>query len=81
MLVGRSQHVLKVKRVTANALLPRYAYPYDAGLDLFAVEGVTLEPGERSLVRDLEFVSNCRLIPKDRLGHAAGLRLMTASRC
>ena len=31
-------------------MLPRHAYPGDAGLDLSACERVVLEPGERALV-------------------------------
>ena len=37
-------------RLHADAVLPRQAYPGDAGLDLAACEGVTLGPGERALV-------------------------------
>ncbi len=41
---------LKVKRLTPSALLPSYAHPGDAGLDLFAAEAATVPPGERKLV-------------------------------
>jgi len=41
---------LKVKRLTAGAIMPTYAHPGDAGLDLFAAVAVTIEPGERKLV-------------------------------
>jgi len=37
---------LKVKRLHADALLPAYKHPGDAGMDLSALEAVTLEPGE-----------------------------------
>jgi dUTP pyrophosphatase len=43
--------VLKVKRLDAEARLPRYAYADDAGFDLCAVHAVTLKPGERVQVR------------------------------
>jgi dUTP pyrophosphatase len=39
------------KRVHADAVLPAYAHPGDAGLDLCACEAATLLPGERRLVR------------------------------
>ena len=42
---------LEVQKLDADALLPTYAKPGDAGLDLRAVEDVTLKPGERSAVR------------------------------
>ena len=39
-----------VRRVHADAVLPSRAYEGDAGLDLAACEGVTLQPGERAVV-------------------------------
>ena len=36
---------LKIKRLNPNAKLPEYAHPGDAGLDLFSVEQVNIEPG------------------------------------
>jgi dUTP pyrophosphatase len=42
---------LRVRRVDERATLPTRAYPGDAGLDLYALEGTTLEPGERAPVR------------------------------
>jgi len=36
---------LKVKKIHADARLPRYGHHGDAGLDLYAVAGVTLEKG------------------------------------
>lgn len=41
---------LKVKRLEADAQLPTYAYAGDAGLDLHAMENVTLMPNERKLI-------------------------------
>jgi dUTP pyrophosphatase len=41
---------LKVRRLDDRAVVPRRAYPGDAGLDLHAVEGRVLEPGERASV-------------------------------
>lgn len=42
---------LKVKRLCDTAVLPYYAHPGDAGLDLVAVEAQAIAPGESSLVR------------------------------
>jgi dUTP pyrophosphatase len=39
-----------VRRLREDAVLPTQAYPGDAGLDLAACEGETLEPGERATV-------------------------------
>jgi dUTP pyrophosphatase len=41
---------LHVRRLHAEAVLPRQAYAGDAGLDLSACERVTLAPGERATV-------------------------------
>ena len=41
---------IKVKKLHPDAIVPKIAHPGDAGCDLFAVEGVTLEPGERGQV-------------------------------
>lgn len=42
--------ILQIKKLHPNAILPQYAHPGDAGLDLYAVEAVTLEPGQTGLV-------------------------------
>jgi dUTP pyrophosphatase len=42
---------LRVKRLDLRAILPRRAHPGDAGLDLHALDGVELAPGERAQVR------------------------------
>lgn len=41
---------LKVLKLHPSAILPQYAHPNDAGLDLFAVEEQTLEPGDSQLI-------------------------------
>ena len=42
--------ILKVKKLNKDAILPRYAHPGDAGMDLFACETATLQPGDSLLV-------------------------------
>ncbi len=39
-----------IKRLDPGLPLPARAHPGDAGLDLYAAAGVTLEPGERAVV-------------------------------
>lgn len=46
-----SQPQLRVLRLDPRATLPTRAYADDAGLDLYALDAVTLEPGERASVR------------------------------
>jgi dUTP pyrophosphatase len=41
---------LGVRRLDPRATLPTRAHPGDAGLDLYALEAVALEPGERASV-------------------------------
>jgi dUTP pyrophosphatase len=41
---------LRVRRLDERAVLPTRAHPGDAGLDLHALEGATLEPGGRAAV-------------------------------
>ncbi len=41
---------LKIKKLDPGLPTPRYANPGDAGLDLYAVEDVCLEPGCRTMI-------------------------------
>ncbi len=43
-------YTLKVKRLKDNARLPEYAYPGDAGFDLFSAIETVLEPGASALI-------------------------------
>src|SRR5437588_13113221 len=45
-----AMHTLKVKRLSPGAVLPAYAHPGDAGLDLCAAVSASLEPGESKLI-------------------------------
>ena len=42
---------MQVRRLHADAVVPAYAHPGDAGLDLFAYEPVTLAPGSSAVVK------------------------------
>jgi len=42
---------VKIQKVTDAAIIPSYAHPGDAGVDLYAAEDAVLMPGERKLVR------------------------------
>ena len=41
---------LRVRRLSPDAIVPTYAHPNDAGLDLHACKDVTLDPGVACLV-------------------------------
>jgi len=38
---------IKIKRLTKEVILPSYAHPGDAGMDLYSLEERVLKPGER----------------------------------
>jgi dUTP diphosphatase len=42
--------VLRIKKLNPSAILPAYARDGDAGLDLFAVKPLVIEPGRSALV-------------------------------
>ena len=42
---------LKIIKLNESAIIPRYAHPGDAGLDLFAIEEQLIPPGETQLVK------------------------------
>jgi dUTP pyrophosphatase len=42
---------LRVKKLREDAVVPHYAHPGDAGLDLFACDELTLDPGESTIVK------------------------------
>jgi dUTP pyrophosphatase len=41
---------LKVKKLTEDAIIPKYATKDDAGMDLFAIENIELEPMQRAQI-------------------------------
>jgi len=43
-------YTLKIKKIDNKAILPSYAHEGDAGLDLYAVKELILNPGERGLI-------------------------------
>lgn len=43
--------ILKIKKIHPEAILPLYAHPGDAGMDLFSVEDQSLNPGETKLIK------------------------------
>lgn len=73
--------ILKIKRIHPDAILPSYAHPGDAGLDLFSLENYVLKPGERKLFEvgfAVEFPDGFAAIVKDKgsLPKNAGIHSM-----
>lgn len=42
--------IVPIKKLNEEAKLPEYAHAGDAGMDVFGLEEVTLQPGERAVV-------------------------------
>ena len=42
---------VRFKKINPEAILPAYAHPGDAGLDVRSVEDLTIQPGARALVK------------------------------
>src|SRR3989338_8823021 len=41
---------LFIKKISATAIIPQYAHPHDAGMDLYASETIIIAPQERQLI-------------------------------
>lgn len=60
---------VKIKRLHEDAILPTYAHPGDAGMDMYALEDYELGPGERKVIDcgfALEFPFGYVALVKDR---------------
>jgi dUTP diphosphatase len=74
---------LRVLRLDPRAMLPTRAYAHDAGLDLYALEPLTLAPGERASVRTgvaLEIPQGQAglVLPRSGLASRHGIALVNA---
>jgi dUTP pyrophosphatase len=70
---------LKVKKLHPDAIVPSYAHPGDAGMDLFCVEAFTMVPGDRKSVPTgiaLEIPKGCVGLVWDKSGlsHKHGIK-------
>lgn len=66
-------YILKIKKINDRAIIPNYAHEGDAGLDLYAVQELTLNPGERGLVHtgiQIELPNNTEAQIRPRSGLA-----------
>jgi len=43
--------VLKIKKLTSNAIIPTYGTEFSAGADLYSTENLIIKPGEMVLVK------------------------------
>jgi dUTP pyrophosphatase len=74
---------LRVVRLDQHALLPTRAYPGDAGLDLYSLQGARIEPGERASIRtgiavEIPAGQAGLVLPRSGLATRHGLALVNA---
>ncbi len=43
---------IKIKKLRENVIIPKYGHPGDAGLDLYSLEDVTLQPGKHVIINN-----------------------------
>lgn len=75
--------VVKVllKRLSPAAVMPAYAHPGDAGLDLFSAVAMSLEPGERKVVgtgwsMELPLHTEAQVRPRSGLALTHGITVL-----
>jgi len=78
ILSGMTVNFVKVR---PEAVLPSYAHPGDAGMDVCACEAATLQPGERKLVRtglvmELPHGTEAQMRPRSGLALKHGITLL-----
>src|SRR4051812_36178361 len=72
---------LKIKKLHPDAKIPSFATQGDAGFDLFAIENLKLEPGERGQVStgiaiEIPYRHVGLIWDKSGLSHKAGLKTL-----
>ena len=75
--------ILKVKKLTADAILPHYAHPGDAGPDVFADEHAEIDPGESKTVKtgialELPWGTEAQVRPRSGLAAKHQLTVLNA---
>lgn len=66
--------IIKVKKLSEDAVIPKYAHPGDAAMDICSVEELTLEPGKHACIAtglSMEFEQGYFVNIRDRSGLAA----------
>ena len=77
------EYTLKIKKINENAIIPNYAHEGDAGLDLYAVEKLILNPGERGLIHtgiQIELPKNteAQIRPRSGLALKNGITILNS---
>ena len=74
---------IKFQKIHADATLPTYAHPGDAGMDVCACVALTLQPGARALVptglvMELPSGTEAQMRPRSGLALKHGITLLNA---
>jgi dUTP pyrophosphatase len=74
---------LKIEKINDKAIVPSYAHEGDAGLDLYSVEKLVLEPGKRALVHtgikiELPKGTEAQIRPRSGLALKHGISLVNS---
>jgi dUTP pyrophosphatase len=75
------KYILKVEKISEKAITPNYANKGDAGLDLYSINELKLEPGERGLVHtgikiELPENTEAQIRPRSGLALKNGITLV-----
>ena len=76
-------YTLKVKKLSEAAIMPSYAHPGDAGLDIFSNEELTLKPGEYRTVKtgiaiELPPSTEAQVRPRSGLASRHGITVLNS---
>lgn len=82
-IVNLFDETLKVKRLSDRAILPSYAHPGDAGLDLYASVDLVVEPGQSALVGtgiaiELPLFTEAQIRPRSGLALKHGITVLNS---
>lgn len=74
---------LKIQKVSSKAIIPNYANPGDAGLDLYSIDEIELRKGERALVHtgikiELPQNTEAQIRPRSGLALKNGITLVNS---
>ena len=74
---------LKVVKIHKDAIVPYFAHPGDAGLDIYSVEEKVLNPGERALIKtgikiELPRNTEAQMRPRSGLALKHGISLVNS---
>jgi dUTP pyrophosphatase len=79
--VAEERETVRFKKMHHEAVLPGYAHPGDAGMDVCACEAAVLLPGERKLIRtglvmELPLGTEAQIRPRSGLALKHGVTLL-----